>query len=187
VTRENINSILSDHGFSGDIGLLSIDIDGNDYWVWEAAHVVNPAIVICEYNAVFGDIFPVTTPYDPTFSRTKAHHSNLYFGCSIQALVHLGERKGYKLIGGNRAGCNAFFIRSDLYPTVESLIAEKYPHASQARESRDRNGRLTFLSGMQRYNEISHLPVNHLDTNETLPLRSLGPAYSERWLKEMAG
>ena len=52
ITKENINSIFSSNGFKGDIGLLSIDIDGNDYWIWEAIKVVNPRIVICEYNSI---------------------------------------------------------------------------------------------------------------------------------------
>ena len=56
ITRENINDLFLDSGFSGEIGLLSIDIDGNDYWVWEAIRAVRPIICVCEYNAVFGDI-----------------------------------------------------------------------------------------------------------------------------------
>src|SRR6266850_4105034 len=55
VDRENINQIISDNGFSGELGILSIDIDGNDYWIWECLSVVNPVIVIVEYNSVFGD------------------------------------------------------------------------------------------------------------------------------------
>src|SRR5271156_6013918 len=53
ITRENINELIASAGFGGDIGLLSIDVDGNDYWVWEAIHAVNPIICIVEYNAVF--------------------------------------------------------------------------------------------------------------------------------------
>lgn len=64
VSRENINTLLGDAGLSGDIGLLSIDIDGNDYWVWEAIEAVNPIIVVCEYNAVFGDRWPISIAYD---------------------------------------------------------------------------------------------------------------------------
>src|SRR3984885_12862656 len=53
VTRENINSILRDAGFQGRIGILSIDVDGIDYWIWEAITAVDPALVIVEYNSLF--------------------------------------------------------------------------------------------------------------------------------------
>ena len=67
ITKENINSLLEQNGMTGDIGLLSIDIDGNDYHVWQSINVINPAIVVIEYNAVFGDIHSVTVPYRPDF------------------------------------------------------------------------------------------------------------------------
>lgn len=63
ITRDNINSTITNSGFSGKIGILSIDIDGNDYYIWEAIDAVKPDIVVCEYNAVFGDIYPITIPY----------------------------------------------------------------------------------------------------------------------------
>ena len=69
ITRENIDSLIESQGLRGDIGLLSIDIDGNDYWVWEAVSVVRPAIVVIEYNARFGTDAAVTVPYDPGFVR----------------------------------------------------------------------------------------------------------------------
>ena len=80
ITRDNINDLFRDAGYTGEIGLLSIDIDGNDYWVWEAIEVVSPVIVVVEYNSVFGPDATVTVPYDPAFTRRAAHHSNLYFG-----------------------------------------------------------------------------------------------------------
>jgi len=119
ITRENINGLIRDNGFAGPLGVLSIDIDGNDYWVWERIDVVDPVIVVAEYNSVFGGTRAVSVPYDPAFVRGKAHHSNLYWGCSLAALVHLADRKGLDFVGCNRAGNNAFFVkrgRSDLRP-----------------------------------------------------------------------
>jgi len=52
ITRDNINALLLEDGFTGEVGILSVDIDGNDYWVWESISVVQPWIVIVEYNAV---------------------------------------------------------------------------------------------------------------------------------------
>ena len=83
IDAENISQIITNAGISGDIGLLSIDIDGNDYWVWQAIDCIKPRIVICEYNSLYGPQAKVTIPYDRSFVRTKAHYSNLYYGASL--------------------------------------------------------------------------------------------------------
>jgi hypothetical protein len=185
INRENINGLISDAGFSGAAGVLSVDVDGNDYWVWEAINVVNPDIVVCEYNAVFGDLYALSIPYNPSFQRTTAHSSNLYFGASISALSFLARRKGYELVGTNRGGCNAFFVRKDLFPLLDEIIADKSPLPSLARESRDKNGKFSFIGGLERLREIADMPIVRVDTGETIPLRTLGPLYSQHWLKEM--
>jgi hypothetical protein len=101
ITRENINSILRDAGFEGRIGILSIDVDGNDYWIWEAIRVVDPAVVIVEYNGAFGGREAVTIPYQPDFNRKNAHYSLLYWGTSLMALCQLAGEKDYVWIGCN--------------------------------------------------------------------------------------
>jgi len=98
VTRENIDSLLVGSGFNEDVGLLSIDIDGNEYWIWEAVQSVRPRIVIIEYNSLFG-LQPVSIPYKEDFNRISAHYSGLYFGCSLGALAHLGLARAYSLSG----------------------------------------------------------------------------------------
>ena len=82
VTAENINKLIEENGFVGSIGLLHIDIDGNEYWIWKAINVIEPDIAIIEYNSVFGCERAITVPYDPFFNRTKKHYSNLYAGAS---------------------------------------------------------------------------------------------------------
>jgi len=62
--------------------------------------VVNPILLIIEYNSVLG-ADAITVPYDPKFVRMKAHYSNLYFGASLKALCYLAEKKGYAFIGSN--------------------------------------------------------------------------------------
>ena len=185
INRDNINSLITEGGFSGTIGVLSVDIDGNDYWVWEAIEVVNADIVVSEYNAVFGDIYPLSIPYSPTFHRTVAHTSNLYFGASISALCLLAQRKGYVLVGTNRAGSNAFFVRKKLFSSIEGAIANNSPLPSLARESRDKNGKFSFTGGLDRFREIEDMPIVRVDTGETVPLRKLGSVYSQQWLKGM--
>lgn len=147
ITRENINDLISKNGIRGEIGLLSVDIDGNDYWVWEAIDCVSPVITIVEYNARFGPDDAVTIPYDPSFVRSQAHHSMLYFGASLRALCLLGNKKGYAFVGCNTAGNNAFFVRRDrMTASLRELSAAEGFVRNQFRESRDAAGQLLFES-----------------------------------------
>lgn len=173
VTRENINSLIGDAGFRGDIGLLSVDIDGNDYWVWEAIDVVSPRIVVCEYNAVFGPDVAVTVPYDPGFTKEKGHYSRLYFGASLRALCLLADRKGYHFVGCTSAGNDAFFVRKDCSSGVRTVDAREGFEEIRARDSRGLRGEKTFLSGAARLEAIAHLPVHDVRSGTVVPLRSL--------------
>ena len=159
VTKDNINSLLEDNGFTGEIGLLHIDIDGNDYWIWKEINVISPIIVIVEYNSIFGINNPWTIPYSENFNRTSAHYSNLYFGSSILSLCDLGEAKGYYFIGSNSNGNNAYFIRKDKIKELIPLSAEEGYVTSMFRESRNMDGKLTYLSGDERLNEIEDMDV----------------------------
>lgn len=160
ITRENINDLLRENGVMGEIGLLSVDIDGNDYWVWEAINAVSPAIVVVEYNSRFGPERAVTVPYDPQFVRVNAHYSCAYYGASLAALVALGRRKGYAFVGSNSAGNNAFFVRRDLKPdNMSELTAAEGYVALQFREARDQQGRLAYLSPEEEAVIVSQLPL----------------------------
>ncbi len=175
IDRDNINQIIINAGFADNVGILSIDIDGNDYWVWERISVVNPIIVVCEYNSVFGVRHPITVPYDPNFVRAKAHYSHLYFGCSLKALEILGKKKGYALVGTTSVGNNAFFVRNDRLHKLKKLSAEEAYRASYFRESRDQNGRLTFLSGHARLEAIAELPVYDIERDAKMLIKELPP------------
>jgi hypothetical protein len=181
VTRENINELFADAGFAGEIGLISIDIDGNDYWVWEAISAVRPIICICEYNAVFGDVWPITIPYDPRFVRSRSEFRGLYYGASIKALRSLATRKGYRFLGTNSEGVNAFFVREDYASRFSSSIAGALARPSKLRESRDHSGRLSYVRGLERAHLIRELPVINTDTLERQLLGELDPLYSEQW------
>jgi hypothetical protein len=147
VTRDNINELISKNGIQGEIGLLSVDIDGNDYWVWEAIDVVRPVITIVEYNARFGPDAAVTVPYQADFVRSQAHYSMLYYGASLKALCLLGNKKGYAFVGCNSAGNNAFFVRTDrMTPSLRELTAAEGYVRNQFRESRNAAGQLLFES-----------------------------------------
>lgn len=159
ITRENINDLLTAQGLTGEIGILSVDIDGVDYWVWEAITAVQPAIVVAEYNSLLGSERAVTVPYDPEFQRAKAHHSHSYYGASLAALVALGTRKGMAFVGSNSAGNNAFFVRRELLagPLRELTAAEGYVRRG-FREARDAEGKLIFPTFEEEAALVNSLP-----------------------------
>ncbi|PIQ33865.1 MAG: hypothetical protein CO186_01710 [Zetaproteobacteria bacterium CG_4_9_14_3_um_filter_49_83] len=173
IDRDNINQLIGDSGFSGQIGILSVDIDGNDYWVWERIEVVNPIIVVVEWNSVFGSQHSISVPYDPSFQREKAHYSNLFWGASISAFEHLGARKGYSLLGSNTVGNNLFFVRNDRLGRLNPLSSTDAYVESRFRDSRDANGKLNFLGGDRRCLEILDLPVVDVVSGDTVSMRTL--------------
>jgi hypothetical protein len=160
ITRENINEIIRKNGIGGPIGLLSIDIDGNDYWVWEAIDIVTPSVMVVEYNSRFGPDKAVTVPYKADFTRSASHYSNIYYGASLAALCLLGSRKGYSFVGCNTAGNNAFFVRSELKPEKLAELTPKQGFVrAKFRESRDQSGALSFLTEDQEEEMLRPLPV----------------------------
>ncbi len=173
ITRDNINQLISRYTACTDIGLLSIDIDGNDYWIWDAIDVIKPRVVICEYNSAFGSDKQVTVPYDSSFVRRKAHYSDLYFGASLPAFVYLAEKKGYDFIGVASTGVNAFFARKDLSspfrkPDIASAFVE-----SPNRDSRDEKGNLSFLPHNKRLFLIKDMPIYDIQEKKTLLIKEL--------------
>lgn len=169
ITAENINSLLTENGFEGPLGLLSIDIDGNDYWVWKAIHAVDPDIVVAEYNSLFGAERAITVPYQPDFVRSKAHYSHLYFGVSLAALCDLAAEKGYSFVGCNSVGLNAYFVKTSQLGTLKPLTAAEGYVYSKFREARDPNGNLTYAAGDDRIAVIRGLPVFNTRTQKTEP------------------
>lgn len=164
---ENINSLLLLSKFEKEVGILHIDLDGNDYWIWKEINVISPIVVILEYNGVFGIDKAITVPYNPNFNRTNAHYSNLYFGASLLALHQLSVDKGYAFIGCNSAGNNAYFVRKDkLNDVVRETSFQNGFVTSKFRESRDEKGRLTYLTGRARIEAIKGMPVYNINTNQ---------------------
>jgi hypothetical protein len=119
VTAENVNEVLDRHGMTGEVDLLSIDIDSEDYWVWEALTVCSPRVVVVEYNAWFGRDRAVTVPRNRPHAAIKGYH-----GASLKALARLGELKGYRLVLCEPHGVNAFFVRNDLAPEIPAARPE---------------------------------------------------------------
>jgi hypothetical protein len=124
VTAENTNTLIRGAGLDGEIDLLSIDIDFNDYWIWKAVEIVKPRVVVIEYNAGLHPPLSLTVPYEPNRSGDGTN----FFGASLEALVRLGRAKGYRIVGCNISGSNAFFVREDLCGDhfIEPATAEEH-------------------------------------------------------------
>ena len=173
ITKDNINELITKNGISGDIGILSVDIDGNDYWVWQAIESISPRIIICEYNSHFGSEAEVTIPYDPNFVRDSAHFSKIYYGASVSALNSLAQLKGYSLVASNSVGNNIFFVRNDLIGSLPVLSASQAYRRAEFREYHDENGNLTFDDFDTRINNISNLPLHDLKTGKLTKIANI--------------
>jgi hypothetical protein len=165
ITKENINDIFKENNIKGDIGILSVDIDGNDYWVWEKIQNVYPAIVIAEYNSLFGSNLKVTVPYKNDFVRGGKNPVS-YYGASISALTYLANKKGYQLVASNKAGNNIFYVRNDLMGKLKVLTPSEAYVGSQFRESKDSLGNLTFKNFDEAQQELYLLPVVEVETSK---------------------
>jgi hypothetical protein len=109
VDAENINDLITGN-MDREVDLLSIDIDGNDFWVWHALTAINPRVICIEYNALLPPPVSRVVPYDPEWKWDGTH----YYGASLEAMCRLGQTKGYSLVGCSFAGSNAFFVRDDV-------------------------------------------------------------------------
>jgi hypothetical protein len=167
ITAENINELLSANNFTKEVGLLVVDIDGNDYWVWEAINVIEPIIVCVEYNSLFGCERAITIPYDKSFVRGNAHFSNLYAGASLPALCHLASIKGYKLVACNTNGNNAYFVRNDKVKDLIQLNCKNGYKKATFRESRNEANKLTYLNFEDAALLIKGQPVVNVKTGQT--------------------
>jgi len=117
ITRSNVNEVIREHGFEGEIDLLSLDMDGMDYWIWEAIEVVNPRVVVVEYQDMLGPDNALTVPYRDDFNAyvyPVTQGMPNFCGASLPAFAKLAKKRGYRLVGCNQYGYNAFFIRNPL-------------------------------------------------------------------------
>ncbi len=166
ISKENINDIFKKYNVPKNIGILSIDIDGNDYWIWEAINNVKPSIVIVEYNARFGANDSVSIPYKKDFSRSNSKLPEIYFGASLSALYKLGKKKNYSLVCTNFNGNNAFFVRSDLLHKNINIV-EKKPedcfHQNTFSEMRNDKNEILKYTTEEEKKILDKLPLQKID------------------------
>lgn len=162
VSPENVNELLESNGYTGEIDLLSLDMDGVDYWVWKGIESVNPRVVVLEYNHALGPDLSLTTPNRADFvwrgnevsvqryrgskaiktlmGKEIAERTDNYYGASLAAFVKLGKQKGYRLVGCESCEINAFFIREDIgeaiFPEVATAACFSQPFTQHALEVR---------------------------------------------------
>jgi len=179
VSPTNVNEIISKaKNAIGDIDIFSLDLDGNDFWILEEAQLDSVSIVVVEYNPLFGHSSAVSVPRDDSFDRRAKHFSWLYYGASLRAFEYVMAKKGFEFIGTNRVGNNAFFVRKDLAIAIPLKPSKDYAIYTdwRVRETRSKNGELSFASGYDRISKISQLDLvevktgNHLSVGEANPL-----------------
>jgi len=141
ITAENVNELCQQNGITGEIDFFSLDMDGVDYYIWKSLNVIEPRVVVVEYQDILGPIVSLTVPYKADFNRYDIHPD--FCSASLSAFVKLGREKGYRLVGINHLGYNAFFVKNGIgedvlpeisatscfnHPKVKWGIEQRYPH-----------------------------------------------------------
>jgi hypothetical protein len=140
ITKDNVNEVITSNGFSGEVDLLSLDIDGIDYWLWKEIACISPRVVVMEFNHLWGPDASVTVPYADDFVAEFTPYGSDYAGASLRAMVKLSRDKGYHLVGTNAIATNAFFLRDDLacdwLPEIDPASCFEHPRARFGMEHR---------------------------------------------------
>lgn len=112
ITAENVNEICVNNGFTGEVDFFSLDMDGVDYYVWKSLNAILPRVVVVEYQDILGPDVALSVPYKADFDRYNFHPD--FCSASLSAFVKLAKEKGYRLVGTNQLGYNAFFVRNGI-------------------------------------------------------------------------
>jgi hypothetical protein len=138
ITRDNVERLILQNGMGDGIDLLSIDIDGIDFYVWQSITNVSPRVVVVEFQCILGPVNSLVVPYQDSFECHKSDRFGIYNSASLAAFVKLGKEKGYRLVGVNRYGYNAFFVRDDIatniLPEVNAIDCFKHPFYGWAKD-----------------------------------------------------
>lgn len=132
VTKYNVNEVIAtEYGFSGEIDLLSLDMDGVDYWILKEIDIVSPRVIVLEYANIWHTSKSVTVPYDDNFDFRRYSHGFNFSGASLPAFIKILDTKGYRYVGSQSLGFNAFFVRNgigeDCLPQVSAETIFKTP------------------------------------------------------------
>jgi hypothetical protein len=176
VTKDNINSIIEKARNSlKDLHVLSIDLDGNDYWILTSITELDFDIIVLEYNPSLSICEPVSSIYKFDFDRKKEHYSYKYYGASLEAFVSFLNNRGYFFVGATSQGTNAFFLKNKYDKQFLNLdkTVDLYKNIS-SRESRDESGRLLLADFYLERNLLSNKLVINTETGETKKISQTG-------------
>ena len=166
ITSKNILNLVKENDFYSDLDILSLDIDGIDYWVLKSLPNKFSKILIVEYNSIFGPNLEISVPNLEDFDRKKYHYSNLCYGASLKAIINLMQKKGYVFVGTNMFRCNAFFVLQSEVEKINIIIPDLNNLSeftdSNYRESRSKDGKLNYLSKQNRLKEIKNCEIINL-------------------------
>ena len=179
VSPQNINQIIAKAQTSiGNIDIFSLDLDGNDYWILQEANLESVSIVVVEYNPLFGHLKAVSVPRDDEFDRKSKHYSWLYYGASLKAFEYLLESRDFQFIGTNRVGNNAFFVRKNLLTKIRIEPNGDYSIYTdwRVRETRSKDGKLSYASGYERVSEIGEMPLIDVTNGKSLSVEEANPS-----------
>jgi hypothetical protein len=169
IDANNILDTLKNNNFSQKIDLLSLDIDGIDYWILKELPKNFCKILVAEYNPYFGDKFKITVPNIKNFNRSSYHYSNLCFGVSLPALIDLLKTKGMDFVGTNLFKNNAFFVNNDFVKMlnlekINELDLKLYVNAN-FRESRNISGSMSYIDPKNVLNQIKDCKIIDLSNS----------------------
>jgi len=170
VSPENINKILEDHNFLKNFDLLSLDVDGLDYWILSELDLQSTSVLIIEYNPIFGSDYKITIPNLKNFCREDYH--KYYFGMSLKALKEICEKKGFYFIGSNSSNFNAFFVNNkyrDLFQNIKIENIEYYTqfYFDEARDEKIKKSHIEFL------NKILNFDVYDIDKSKLVKIKNI--------------
>jgi hypothetical protein len=171
ITPSNISSIINSYGFKNDCNLLSIDIDGNDYWVLKNIELSHVDIVVAEYNPLFGSNLSLTVPQDDNFDRNR--FKKIFYGASLTAIIELMESKGFMFVGANSACNNAFFINKNKKEFFSNLKVEELKEYTKFtfREIKENSYKENQISNL--IDKIEDFEIYDLNKKKTFKIKEL--------------
>jgi len=171
ITPSNISSVINSYGFKNDCNLLSIDIDGNDFWVLKNIELSLVDIVVAEYNPLFGSNLSLTVPQNENFDRNK--FKKIFYGASLTAIIELMESKGFMFVGANSACNNAFFINKNKKEFFLNLKVEELKEYTKFtfREIKENSYKENQISNL--IDKIEDFEIYDLNKKKTFKIKEL--------------
>ena len=171
INSKNISSVIKDFGFESNCNLLSLDIDGNDYWVLKNINLETTDMVIVEYNPLFGSNLSITIPEDDNFDRNK--NNKLFYGASLRAMIDLLDQKNFFFIGANKACNNGFFINNKYksnFSDIKINNLKKYTDFTfrELKKNSVKENAISYL-----VNLIDHFEIYNLKSKKIIKIKEI--------------